>query len=256
MTHTHHYSSCFLGREISRANYYFFHCSIGTIYHYLKSCMFLLISWFRIATDTQTSAKFQLLSAWNATECMDVFRRAGLMHNTILGTHFHSSLALMVSVAPGQNFTLHIWGSHSSPPLSCFIQYKKRQRELDGTENAKTTQKNVGLGVAQLPSMRSFPPVSPPQTRSVWKADTTLTREEPMAPLKTLASGYLRQCTYETGACVYLKLLALRLFLVDKDYLVYSSIQLMDKTLYNINQTMWWGWGWGGGAAGWSGGTR
>lgn len=96
MTHTHHYSSCFLGREISRANYYFFHCSIGTIYHYLKSCMFLLISWFRIATDTQTSAKFQLLSAWNATECMDVFRRAGLMHNTILGTHFHSSLALMV----------------------------------------------------------------------------------------------------------------------------------------------------------------
>lgn len=59
-----------------------------------------------------------------------------------------------------------------------------------------------------------------------------------MAPLKTLASSYLRQCKYKTGACVYLKSLASGPFLVDKDYLVYSSIQMMDKTLYNINRTM------------------
>lgn len=52
-----------------------------------------------------------------------------------------------------------------------------------------------------------------------------------MAPLKTLASGYPRQCKYKTGACVYLKLLASDSFLVDKDYLVYSSIQMTDKTL-------------------------
>lgn len=64
-----------------------------------------------------------------------------------------------------------------------------------------------------------------------------------MAPLKTLASGYSRQCKYKTGSCVYLKLLASDSFLVDKDYLVYSSIQMMDKTLYNINSTMQ---GWGG----------
>lgn len=59
-----------------------------------------------------------------------------------------------------------------------------------------------------------------------------------MAPLKTLASSYLRQCKYKTGAGVYLKLLASGPFLGDKDYLVYSSIQMMDKTLYNINPTM------------------
>lgn len=60
-----------------------------------------------------------------------------------------------------------------------------------------------------------------------------------MAPLKTLGSHSLRQCKYKTGACVYLKLLASDSFPVDKDYLVYSSIQMMDKTLYNINRTLW-----------------
>lgn len=70
------------------------------------------------------------------------------------------------------------------------------------------------------------------------KADTTLARERPAAPLTALASGYLRQCKYKTGACVYLTLLASGSFLVDKDYLVYSSIQMMDKTLFNINRTM------------------
>lgn len=59
-----------------------------------------------------------------------------------------------------------------------------------------------------------------------------------MAPLKTLASTYLKLCKYKTGACVYLKLLASGPLLVDKNYLVYSSIQMMDKTLYNINRTM------------------
>lgn len=59
-----------------------------------------------------------------------------------------------------------------------------------------------------------------------------------MAPLETLASGYLRQCKHKTGACVYVKLLATGPFLGDKDYLVYSSIQMMDKTLHNINPTV------------------
>lgn len=62
-----------------------------------------------------------------------------------------------------------------------------------------------------------------------------------MAPLETLASGYLRQYKHETGACVYVKLLATGPFLGDKDYLVYSSFQMMDKTLHNINPTVEWG---------------
>lgn len=58
-----------------------------------------------------------------------------------------------------------------------------------------------------------------------------------MAPSKTLASSYLRQCKHKTGACVYLKLLATGPFLGDADYLVYSGIQMVDKTLHNINPT-------------------
>lgn len=60
--------------------------------------------------------------------------------------------------------------------------------------------------------------------------------------IKNSWQPFPRQRKCKTGACVYLKLLAWDSFLVDKDYLVYSSIQMMDKALYNINQTLW-GWG-------------
>lgn len=44
--------------------------SMETIYHYLKSCMFLWLlgPQFGVATDTQTSAKFYLFSTWNAIQ--------------------------------------------------------------------------------------------------------------------------------------------------------------------------------------------
>lgn len=134
---------------------------------------------------------------------------------------------------------LHVTGLRSSlNPRPAPSSTRRCSAHLMELKYAKTPQKNAGWVSHSSAKYEIFPWVSSPQIRSVPTADTTLGREGPTAPLKTPASACLRQCKYKTGACVYLKLLALGSFLVDKDYIVYNSIQMMDKTLYNINRTM------------------
>lgn len=67
-------------------------------------------AWFGIATNTLTSAKFHLFSAWNAAQCTGVVHTAVIaLLITVLRPHLHlEPCHCWYQVASARKFTVHI----------------------------------------------------------------------------------------------------------------------------------------------------
>lgn len=73
----HYIVLAFFVGEISRGGLLFFSLLHRDNLSLFEELYVSVVSWFGTATDTETSANFQLFSAWNVTEGTDVFQRAG-----------------------------------------------------------------------------------------------------------------------------------------------------------------------------------